>query len=206
MKIATAFLALATLLIGGQASADDLPSHARIQTSMGDIDVELFGEAAPVTVENFVAYATTGYYDRLVFHRVVKGTLIQGGGYSKALYRRATTRDPIINEASNGLKNLRGTLSMARYDDPDSATSQFFINLSDNPFLDRTGDTYKKDAGYTVFARVVSGMEVADAIGMVETGPAEGDIYFEKDVPVEPVLILRIDPISAEDVGQTAGE
>lgn len=203
-RLAALLACLATLLSG--ALAEEMPSHARIKTSMGDIDVQLYGEKAPITVENFTAYATSGFYDRLVFHRVVKDTLIQGGGYTKSLYRRAATRDPISNEAANGLKNERGTLAMARYDDPDSATSQFFINLRDNPSLDRTGDVYKKDAGYTVFARVVSGMEVADAIGMVETGPAEGEIYFEKDVPVEPVVILRIDPITADQVGATAGE
>ncbi|MEM9233806.1 MAG: peptidylprolyl isomerase [Pseudomonadota bacterium] len=198
---------ISCLILTGAAAQDGaLPSHARIQTSMGDIDVELYGDNAPVTVQNFIGYATSGYYDRLVFHRVVEGTLIQGGGYTKSLFRRATTQDPIVNEATNGIRNTRGTLAMARFSDPDSATSQFFINLKDNPFLDRTGETYKKDAGYAVFGKVVAGMEIADAIGMVETGPAEGEIYFEKDVPVEPVLILRIDPITAEDVGATAGE
>ena len=205
MTFLTALFA-SLMLLTGSAVEEPSPSHARIKTSMGDIDVELYTEEAPVTTANFIEYATSGYYDRLVFHRVVADTLIQGGGYTRSLYRRPTTLDPIVNEATNGIKNERGTLAMARYADPDSATSQFFINLKDNPFLDRTGEVYKKDAGYAVFGKVVAGMEIADAIGMVETGPAEGEIFFEKDVPVEPVVILRIDPISADEVGATAGE
>lgn len=184
---------------------DTLSSHARIKTSMGDIDVELYTEQSPITVRNFLDYATSGFYDRTVFHRVVEDTLIQGGGYNQYLFSRATG-EPIVNEATNGLKNLRGTIAMARYEDPDSATSQFFINLKDNPFLDRTGEVYKKDAGYAVFGKVVAGMEVADAIGAVETGPADGEIYFEGEVPVDPVLILRIDPITEDEIGDTADE
>ena len=176
-------------------------SFARIQTSMGDIDVVLDDEAAPKSVENFLAYATSGYYDRLVFHRVVPGTLIQGGGMTPALYPRAASRDPVPNEAAAERKNVRGTIAMARYDDPDSATSQFFINLKDNPDFDRTGDEWKKDAGYAVFGRVVAGMAVADAIGAVETGPGTPESGLAAEVPTEPVTILRIDPIEKDEVG-----
>lgn len=177
-------------------------TYARIRTSMGDIDVALDREKAPITTENFLSYATSGYYDRLIFHRVVAGTLIQGGGYTVNLYTRPT-KAPIVNEATNGLKNLRGTLAMARYDEPDSATSQFFINLKDNPSLDRTGDAYKKDAGYAVFGKVVHGMEIVDAMGAVKTGSAtSGGVVFEQDVPVDPIVIFRIDPIDADQVGQ----
>lgn len=214
MRVFVVGLVVCVLSLGGQAgaqTADGAPvdaavplvTYARIQTSMGDIDIALLREEAPVTTANFLAYATSGFYDRLVFHRVVEGVLIQGGGYGRTLNPRAT-QPPIINEATNGLSNLRGTLAMARQAEPDSATSQFFINLADNTFLDRTGDEFKKDAGYAVFARVVSGMDVADAIGAVETGPAEGFVYFEADVPVEPILIRRIDPITEEEVGATA--
>ncbi|MGV6821066.1 MAG: peptidylprolyl isomerase [Parvularcula sp.] len=199
----TFITALVTSLLAFAAApqAEELAPYARIQTSLGTIDIELYREDAPVTVENFLTYAADGFYDRLVFHRVVSGTLIQGGGYNDRLYPRAT-RPPIVNEAANGRKNLRGTIAMARLDDPDSATSQFFINLSDNPFLDRTGDEYKKDAGYTVFGKVVAGMDVADAIGAVATSDAEGYDYFPAEVPVEPVIILRVDPLENLGLGE----
>ena len=183
------------------ALAQDL-SYARIQTSMGDIDVALEAERAPATTENFLTYAKGGYYDRLAFHRVVPGRLIQGGGYTQRLRPRAA-RDPIPNEASNGLSNLRGTIAMARLADPDSATSQFYLNLSDNTDLDRTGDAFDFEAGYTVFGRIVAGQDVADAIGAVPTGPGPDHSPFASEVPVEPVLILRIDPIEADEVGET---
>lgn len=188
----------------GAAQPADTATYVRIQTSMGDIDVALDTGRAPLTTENFLAYAQSGFYDRLVFHRVVQGTLIQGGGLTKRLTRRATG-DPIPSEAANGLKNLRGTIAMARFDDPDSATSQFYINLKDNPSLDRTGDEFKMDAGYTVFGQVVSGMAVADAIGQVSTGPGDGTRYggitLAGEVPTETIFILRVDPITADQVG-----
>ncbi|WP_081871433.1 peptidylprolyl isomerase [Parvularcula oceani] len=204
MRTALAALFGLVVAIAPAAAQDDQEAaqFARIQTSMGDIDVALEREAAPVTTENFLEYATSGYYDRLIFHRVIPDTLIQGGGFSAQFYERAT-RDPIVNEASNGLRNERGTIAMARYSDPDSATSQFFVNLRDNPDLDRTGDTYDMDAGYTVFGHVVAGMAVADAIGAVETGPGPAGTGLDAEVPVEPVLILRIDPIAEDEVGAT---
>ena len=195
-----AFLAALPFLLSA-ALAQEV-SYARIKTSMGDIDVALEAERAPKSTENFLDYATSGFYDRLVFHRVVPGYVIQGGGYNARLYPRAT-KGPIPNEASNGLKNVRGTIAMARQDDPDSADSQFFINLRDNSSLDRTGDEFAYQAGYTVFGRVVAGMDVADAIGSVATGPGPASSPFSAEVPIDPVIIERIDPIEEAEVGAT---
>ena len=195
-----ALLAALPLLLA-PALAQEL-TYARIKTSMGDIDLALEAERAPLTTENFLDYATAGFYDRLVFHRVVPDRLIQGGGYNARLYPRAT-KGPVPNEAANGLKNARGTIAMARQADPDSADSQFFVNLRDNTELDRTGDEFAYQAGYTVFGRVVAGMDVADAIGAVPTGPGPAASPFAAEVPVEPVVILRIDPIEASEVGAT---
>ena len=196
---------LFTLSAGLPAWAQDV-IHARIQTSMGDIDVALDAGRAPIGTENFLAYAESGAYDRVIWHRVIPETLIQGGGYN-AFYFKRPVRDPIPNEA-NGLRNERGTLAWARLDDPDSADSQFFINLRHNDSLDRTGDRFDYQAGYSVFGRVVAGMAVADAIGGVATGPGPEDSPFAAEVPVEPVLILRVDRIDADEVGATqdAGE
>lgn len=166
-------------------------THAKIQTSMGDIVVELYPDKAPVTVANFHEYASSGHYDRTLIHRVVRGFVIQGGGYSRFFTERPT-RDPIPYEADNGLKNERGAIAMARGDHRDSAAAQWFINLKDNPDLDHKMFDGLPVYGYTVFGRVVDGMDVADAIGAVETGPG-GD--FETEVPVEPVIIERVDPI-----------
>ena len=195
-----ALLAALPLLLA-PALAQEL-TYARIKTSMGDIDLALEAERAPLTTENFLGYATAGFYDRLVFHRVVPDRLIQGGGYNARLYPRAT-KGPVPNEASNGLKNVRGTIAMARQADPDSADSQFFVNLRDNTELDRTGDEFAYQAGYTVFGRVVAGMAVADAIGAVPTGPGPAASPFAAEAPVEPVVISRIDPIEASEVGAT---
>lgn len=182
------------------ASAEEL-AHARIKTSMGDIDVALKTELAPAATENFLEYAQSGFYDRLVIHRVVPGAIIQGGGYNAEGYPRAT-REPIPNEADNGLSNVRGTIAMARQDDPDSAASQWFINLKDNTRLDRTGDL-RHQAGYTVFGQVVAGMDIADAIGAVATGPGPDTSPFASEFPVEPVVIIRVDPIGAAEIGAT---
>lgn len=151
------------------------------ETSLGDIRIELMTEEAPVTTENFRRYVEEGFYDDTIFHRVIPGFVIQGGGHTEDMSRKPT-RDPITNEADNGVKNLRGTLSMARTQDKDSATSQFFINLKDNAFLDHGS----RDFGYAVFARVADGMDVVDRIAAVETGNRGG----HSDVPVEPVKIV----------------
>jgi cyclophilin family peptidyl-prolyl cis-trans isomerase len=154
-----------------------------ISTSHGDIVVELFEESAPISSENFRQYATDGFFNDTIFHRVIPNFMIQGGGITVDMQQKAT-RDPIKNEAANGEKNLRGTLAMARTSVVDSATSQFFINLRDNSFLDH-GD---RDYGYAVFGRVSEGMNVVDAIAAVPTGNKAG----HQDVPVDPVTILSV--------------
>jgi len=151
-----------------------------LETNHGKIRVETFPEEAPLTVENFLKYLDEGFYDGTTFHRVVPGFVIQGGGFTRSLEKK-TTRAPIANEAKNGLKNERGTLSMARTQDINSATSQFFINLQDNSLLDHGA----RDFGYAVFGKVVDGMDVVDRIGAVRTGN-QGSF---KNVPVDPVVI-----------------
>ena len=153
-----------------------------LQTNYGNIEIELFEEKAPITTENFLNYVNSGFYDGLVFHRVIEGFMIQGGGFTQQMEQKET-KDPIILETHPDLKNVRGTLAMARTNDPDSATSQFFINVVDNAFLDaRAGNP-----GYAVFGKVISGMDVVDKIKSVETETKS----FYDDWPVEPVIIER---------------
>ena len=164
---------------------------AVISTSHGDITVELFKDRAPASVENFVAYAREGFYDGTIFHRVIPGFMIQGGGLTPDLAEKPT-RDPIRNEAANGLQNVRGTLAMARTQALRSATSQFFINVGDNrATLDHRGYS-PADFGYAVFGRVLSGLDVADRIAAVPTRAAGP----HQDLPVEPVVItgVRVTP------------
>ena len=151
-------------------------------TSHGDITIELFTDEAPVTVENFLADVDSGHFDGTIFHRVIPGFMIQGGGFNAGM-KQKPTRDPIKNEADNGLKNERGTLSMARTSDVNSATCQFFINVNDNDVLDHG----ERDFGYAVFARVTEGMDVVDKIVAVPTGNSGG----HSDVPVEPVVVEK---------------
>ena len=193
MMNAVRSIAMAGLLMvwSHAAAAEDGATHAKIQTSKGDIIVELFPDAAPVTVANFLEYAVKGHYDRTLIHRVVKGYVIQGGGFSR-LFTERTLRDPIAYEGDNGVRNARGTIAMARGDKPDSAQAQWFINLQDNPKLDHRVTDLGPIYGYAVFGRIVDGMDVAEAIGMVATGPGGP---FDAEVPVEPIFILRIDPI-----------
>ncbi len=153
----------------------------KLETSMGDIVIELNEGAAPVTVKNFVEYVEAGHFDGTVFHRVIPDFMIQGGGFTSEMARKET-REPIVNEAGNGLKNERGTIAMARTSDPNSATAQFFINHADNGFLDYVD---QGNPGYAVFGRAVEGMDVVDAIAGVETTSQMG----MDDVPVEPVVI-----------------
>jgi len=157
-----------------------------MSTSLGDITIELYKDKAPVSVENFLQYANEGFYNDTVFHRVRKGFMIQGGGFTAALVEKPT-RPPILNEATSGLNNLRGTIAMARRQQLRSATSQFYINVVDNRALDHTGFS-PIDYGYAVFGRVLSGMDVADRIAAVAT-TTKGDM---EDVPVEPVLIKGV--------------
>jgi peptidyl-prolyl cis-trans isomerase A (cyclophilin A) len=161
------------------AAAKEYPMVV-FSTTLGDITIELYPEEAPVTVANILEYVDAGFYDGTIFHRIVPGFVVQGGGFSADMARKPT-RSPITNEANNGLKNERGTLSMARTGEVNSATSQFFINLVDNDVLDHG----VRDFGYAVFARVVEGMEVVDSLAGVPTtnrGPMQ-------DVPAEPVII-----------------
>lgn len=157
-----------------------------METSLGSVKLELFRDKAPLSVANFLAYVSAGFYDGTIFHRVIRGFMIQGGGLDTE-FREKPTRAPIRNEADNGLENRRGTLAMARTADPDSATSQFFINLVDNPMLNRP---HPDGHGYAVFGRVVEGMEVVDRIAAVGTGPAGG----MRDVPRQTVRILSVRP------------
>jgi cyclophilin family peptidyl-prolyl cis-trans isomerase len=157
-----------------------------IHTSMGDIAARLDSRAAPITVKNFLAYARSGFYNGTVFHRVINGFMIQGGGMTEDMAAKKTL-PPIPNEARGGLTNKRGTLAMARTSDPHSATSQFFINLVDNDFLDAANAQDRW--GYTVFGRVTKGMDVVDRISRVRTGYRRG----HNDVPVTPVTILSVD-------------
>lgn len=151
-------------------------------TTLGDIKIELYPEQAPVTVENFLQYVDDGFFDGTIFHRVIPGFVIQGGGFDAEMEQKKT-RDPIKNEADNGLKNERGSLSMARTQVVNSATSQFFINLADNAFLDHG----ERDFGYAVFAKVVEGMDVVDAVAGVQTA----DYGMHQNVPVEPVVVTK---------------
>ena len=157
-----------------------------METSMGTISLELNDEKAPETVANFVGYAKAGHYDGTIFHRVIDGFMIQGGGFTKDMNQKPTG-EPIRNEAMNGLKNLRGTIAMARTMVVDSATSQFFINLVDNDFLNFSVPT-PQGFGYAVFGRVTDGMEVVDKIAKVKTGFAGP----HQNVPEEPVIIRKI--------------
>ncbi len=164
--------------------ATDSPK-VRLETSRGAIVIELAPQDAPKTVANFISHVKAGDYDGTIFHRVIKGFMIQGGGMTKDMAARPAG-DPVVNEADNGLKNLRGTIAMARTSDPHSATSQFFINTVDNAFLDFKAKT-PREWGYTVFGKVVDGMDVVDAIEKLPT-TSKG---MHRDVPVDPVLIEK---------------
>ena len=157
-----------------------------MKTNHGDISIRLFADKAPITVKNFLRYVDEGHYDGTIFHRVISNFMIQGGGFDKE-FTQKKVHDPIKNEATNGLKNRRGTIAMARTSVVDSATAQFFINVKDNPFLDNK-DTTPRGYGYAVFGEVIDGMDVVDAIKVVPTkrqGP-------HGDVPVETVEILSV--------------
>jgi len=153
----------------------------KLETSMGNIVIELNEQAAPVTVKNFLGYVEEGFYDGTIFHRVIPDFMIQGGGFTTEMEQKET-REPIINEAANGLKNERGTIAMARQNDPDSATCQFFINHRDNGPLDYVENIRP---GYTVFGKVIEGMDVVDAIASVVTTTRMD----YNDVPVKPIVI-----------------
>jgi peptidyl-prolyl cis-trans isomerase B (cyclophilin B) len=185
-------LVLASCLVAGmvvagpEVSAEDQAPLVEILTSKGTIIIELDPKAAPKTVENFLGYVNDGTYDGTIFHRVIKAFMIQGGGFVPQMMQKKT-REPIVNEADNGLKNLRGTIAMARTMEPHSATSQFFINTVDNSFLDHTAKN-ARGWGYCVFGKVVDGMDTVDAITSVKTANKMG----HQDVPVVPVVIEKV--------------
>ena len=160
--------------------------HIVIKTNMGEIEAELFEDKAPISVKNFLAYVQKGHYKNTIFHRVINNFMIQGGGFDKDLKEKSSDA-PIKNEAGNGLKNENGTLAMARMQEVDSASAQFYINVNDNGFLDHR-DNSSSGFGYAVFGKVVKGMPVVNKIKAVKTG-TRGPL---EDVPLEPVTILDI--------------
>jgi peptidyl-prolyl cis-trans isomerase A (cyclophilin A)/peptidyl-prolyl cis-trans isomerase B (cyclophilin B) len=188
MKKFYLFLAVIVLFTLGLTTSSLAKANPKVlmKTTKGDIVIELFPQKAPITVKNFLSYVDEGFYDGTIFHRVIKGFMIQGGGYTTELHRKST-KPPIKNEATNGLSNKRGTIAMARTMDINSATAQFFINLVDNTFLDHRDNT-PEGYGYCVFGRVIQGMDVVDAIAEVKTMTRRG----MRDVPRETIEIISI--------------
>ena len=177
--------ALAALAILPAALAAQAAPQVKIETNMGDITVELNEKAAPKTVANFLAYVKSGFYKNTLFHRVIPNFMIQGGGFTSGMDEK-DTRAPIPIESRNGLSNARGTIAMARTNDPNSATSQFFINVKDNHFLNASAS--RDGYGYTVFGKVIAGMNTVDAIARVKTHSVG---YFD-DVPIRDVVIKKM--------------
>ena len=160
--------------------------HILMTTTVGPMTLELDADNAPKTVENFLSYVSSGFYDDTIFHRVINNFMVQGGGFTADMEQKAT-QAPIENEANNGLKNTHGTIAMARTQDPHSATAQFFINVQDNDFLNHTGENMQ-GWGYAVFGKVTEGEDVLDKIRCVQTGSQAG----HQDVPVEPIIIESV--------------
>jgi len=187
LQLIVAAMGTLILMTGGVMSAETASDKAMknplvvFSTTLGDMTIELYSDKAPVTVENFLAYVDSGFFNGTIFHRVIPGFVIQGGGFTEQMVQKKT-RSPIKNEAKNGLKNFRGTLSMARTNVVDSATSQFFISLKDNAMLDHQGE---RSFGYAVFGKVIEGMEVVDKVAAVRTG-TRGRYG---DVPVKAIVI-----------------
>lgn len=182
MRLPPIFALLTPLLVIPAAQGGTpAPVRVELQTVDGNIVLELNPAKAPVTVKNFLRYVREGHYDNTIFHRVIAGFMIQGGGFTPD-YKEKPTHEPIENESGNGLSNLRGTIAMARTSDPDSATAQFYINLVDNTRLDTYG------GGYAVFGKVVDGMDVVDRIAEIMTGPGGP---FRTDVPQRPAIVLK---------------
>ncbi len=165
-------------------------AHILMTTTVGPMTLELDADNAPKTVENFMSYVSSGFYDGTIFHRVINNFMVQGGGFTADMEQKATLA-PIENEANNGLKNARGTIAMARTQDPHSATAQFFINVQDNDFLNHTGENMQ-GWGYAVFGKVSDGEDVLDKIRCVQTGSQAG----HQDVPVEPIIIESVTVIA----------
>lgn len=175
------------LSLGLTASALAANPNVRMTTSLGDVEMELYADKAPATVKNFLGYVDAGFYNGTVFHRVIPGFMIQGGGFEPGM-KQKETRAPVQNEADNGLKNTLGTLAMARTMDPHSASAQFFINVADNDFLNHRGKN-ARGWGYAVFGKVTQGMDVVNKIVGVATGTNQG----HENVPVKDVLIKRME-------------
>lgn len=193
-RLATPALLFALAATAGTGVAADALPRVVITTSEGDIVVELDREKAPATVENFLSYVDREFYSGTIFHRVIPKFMAQGGGFTEGFEQKPTSK-PIRNEADNGLRNLRGTIAMARTSDPHSATAQFFINTVDNGFLDHTSPT-PNGWGYAVFGRVVEGMDVVDRIEAIPTGRGGP---FPRDVPRTMIVIEKITRVPAPD-------
>jgi len=183
------FAAITALMLATPIQAEELPK-VRFVTSEGAFELELRPDVAPKTVENFLSYVEDGFYDGTIFHRVIPGFMIQGGGFTETMARKQT-KNPIVNEASATLPNLRGTVAMARTSSPNSATSQFFVNVAKNDFL----NAGVRGAGYAVFGKVTEGMGVIDKIAGVQTGHRQG----MADVPVQAVVIEKVTLVNTED-------
>nr|WP_067285828.1 peptidylprolyl isomerase [Marinobacterium profundum] len=192
------FLRNTALCCGLIAGLSVLPVQAgtlvQMQTSAGNLEIELFDDQAPKTVANFLQYVNEGFYNGSIFHRVIPGFMIQGGGFTQDMQKKQT-HAPVENESNNGLSNLAGTLAMARTNDPHSATAQFFINSVDNPRLDARGSQH----GYTVFARIVKGMDVVSDISDTPTTVRAP----HRDVPTTPIIILDIKPLPVKKEAET---
>jgi len=183
LTLAFLLMAMTSLAFSDPQSKDDT-TKVVMTTTMGNITILLFEKESPISVKNFLAYVDSGFYSGLTFHRVIPGFMVQGGGFMKNLTKRQTILPPIKNESDNGMKNERGTLSMARTSDPHSATSQFFISVADNASLDISARGW----GYAVFGKVIEGMDVVEKIVAVKTEPRGA----MKDVPVDPVIIISV--------------
>ena len=164
----------------------------KLTTSMGEITIQLDQENAPITTENFIKYVESGFYNGTIFHRVIPNFMIQGGGHLEDMTPKDDKLDPILNEANNGLQNVRGSIAMARTANPHSASSQFFINHVDNPFLNFRTNQVDEGWGYAVFGQVIEGIEVVDEIAGVQTGGLKG----YQDVPVEVVVLLKVELVN----------
>lgn len=175
-----------SLLLGLTSLFTHADTHAVIETNMGNIELTLYEQKAPKTVANFVHYAKTGFYNQTIFHRVIQGFIIQGGGFTQNMIQKPTGNS-IPNESDNGLKNTVGTIAMARTNDPHSATSQFFINVTDNPSLDFQANS-SQEYGYTVFGKVEKGMDVVNRIAEVRTQ----NRIFHQNIPVQPIIIKSV--------------
>ena len=191
MNFKKLLLSIAALALAFQVQLANAGNpKVKMETSKGTIIIELYPDKAPVTVANFLAYVNAGTYDGTIFHRVIKNFMNQGGGFTSD-FKKVETRDPIKNEADNGLKNLKGTIAMARTGQPHSATNQFFFNTANNDFLDHTGKT-TRGWGYTVFGKIIEGQNVSGIISRAATGPGGP---FSKDVPRTTITIRKVTEI-----------